>query len=96
MKLEGSRESLRRGEGPSGAGMRRHYPGHQSYSLGNLCATYDIDLKEHHGGLCDARAAAQLLNLINRKREERPETSGVNEQALPISSLISFAESQPA
>ena len=24
--------------------MRRRYPGHQSYSLGNLCETYDIDL----------------------------------------------------
>jgi DNA polymerase-3 subunit epsilon len=59
------------------AGMRRRYPGHQSYSLGNLCETYDIDLKEHHRALCDARAAAQLLNLINQKREERAETSGV-------------------
>jgi DNA polymerase-3 subunit epsilon len=59
------------------AGMRRRYPGHQSYSLGNLCETYDIDLKEHHRGLCDARAAAQLLNLINQNREARAETSGV-------------------
>jgi DNA polymerase-3 subunit epsilon len=59
------------------AGMRRRYPGHQSYSLGNLCETYDIDLKEHHRALCDARAAAKLLNLINLKREERPDTSGI-------------------
>ena len=58
------------------ARMRRRYPGHQSYSLGNLCETYDIDLKEHHRALCDARAAAQLLNLINQKREERAETPG--------------------
>jgi DNA polymerase III subunit epsilon len=59
------------------AGMRRRYPGHQSYSLGNLCETYGIDLKEHHRALCDARAAAQLLNLINQQRDIRPETSGV-------------------
>ena len=59
------------------AGMRRGYPGHQSYSLGNLCEAYCIDLKEHHRALCDARAAAQLLNLINQQRERQPETSGI-------------------
>jgi DNA polymerase III subunit epsilon len=57
--------------------MRRRYPGHQSYSLGNLCETYNIDLKDHHRALCDARAAAQLLNLINLQRDARPETSGI-------------------
>jgi DNA polymerase III subunit epsilon len=51
------------------AGMRRRYPGHLSYSLGNLCETYSIKLENHHRALCDARAAAELLNLINRKRE---------------------------
>jgi DNA polymerase-3 subunit epsilon len=51
------------------ASMRRQYPGHKSYSLGKLCALYDIELRDHHRALCDARAAAQLLNLINRKRE---------------------------
>ena len=56
------------------AGMRRRYPGHKSYSLGNLCETYGIDLKEHHRALCDARAAAQLLNLVNQQRDMRPET----------------------
>ena len=59
------------------AGMRRRYPGHRSYGLGNLCETYGIELKEHHRALCDARAAAQLLNLINHKREERAETAGI-------------------
>ena len=59
------------------AGMRRRYPGHRSYGLGNLCETYGIELKEHHRALCDARAAAQLLNLINHKREERVETAGI-------------------
>jgi DNA polymerase-3 subunit epsilon len=59
------------------AGMRRRYPGHQSYSPGNLCETYGIDLKDHHRALCDARAAAQLPNLINQKREERAESCDV-------------------
>jgi DNA polymerase III subunit epsilon len=51
------------------AGMRRRYPGNKSYSLGNLCAVFDIELEDHHRALCDARAAAHLLNLINRKRD---------------------------
>ena len=50
------------------AGMRRSHPGHKSYSLANLCATYRIELEDHHRALCDARAAAQLLNLINGRR----------------------------
>ncbi|MFQ3454846.1 exonuclease domain-containing protein [Bradyrhizobium sp. UFLA01-814] len=50
------------------AGMRRRYPGHKSYALGKLCAIYGIELEDHHRALCDARAAARLLNLINRKR----------------------------
>lgn len=52
------------------AGMRRQYPGHKSYSLGKLCQLYEIDLEDHHRALCDARAAAGLLNLINRKRDD--------------------------
>jgi DNA polymerase-3 subunit epsilon len=52
------------------AGMRRRFPGHKSYSLGNLCIAFDIDLKDHHRALSDARAAARLLNLMNAKREE--------------------------
>jgi DNA polymerase III subunit epsilon len=51
------------------AGMRRRFPGHKSYSLGNLCEIYDIELKDHHRALADARAAARLLNLINEKRD---------------------------
>lgn len=50
------------------ASMRRLYPGHRSYSLKNLCRDFEIDLKSHHRALCDARAAAELLNLINDKR----------------------------
>jgi DNA polymerase III subunit epsilon len=51
-------------------GMRRQYPGHKSYGLGKLCELYDIELRDHHRALCDARAAAHLLNLINRKRDD--------------------------
>jgi DNA polymerase-3 subunit epsilon len=52
------------------AGMRRRYPGHRSYGLGKLCEIYGISLDNHHRALCDARASAQLLNLINQKRSE--------------------------
>jgi DNA polymerase-3 subunit epsilon len=52
------------------AGMRRRYPGHKSYGLGKLCEIYGIDLDNHHRALCNARASAHLLNLINRKRDE--------------------------
>ncbi|MES2205948.1 MAG: exonuclease domain-containing protein [Pseudomonadota bacterium] len=51
-------------------GMRRHYPGHSSYGLANLCSIYDINLETHHRALCDAKAAGKLLTLINKKREE--------------------------
>ena len=52
------------------AGMRRRYPGHKSYSLGKLCDYYEIELEDHHRALCDARATAKLLTLINRKRDQ--------------------------
>ena len=59
------------------AGMRRRYPGHESYSLGNLTQIYSIDLRDHHRALCDARAAAHLLNLINGKRANEPKEDGI-------------------
>ena len=52
------------------ASMRKLYPGYRSYSLKNLCREFDIDLKDHHRALCDAKAAAELLKLINLKRLE--------------------------
>ena len=57
--------------------MRRRYPGHKSYSLGALCEIYGVSLKDHHRALCDARAAASLLNLINEKRDTPLEAGGV-------------------
>jgi len=50
--------------------MRKLYPGHASYSLKNLCREFHIDLKSHHRALCDAKAAAELLFLVNEKRLE--------------------------
>ncbi len=50
--------------------MRQLYPGHNSYSLKNLCDAYQIDLTTHHRALCDAKAAAELLKLVNAKRVE--------------------------
>ena len=51
------------------ASMRRLYPGHRSYSLAALCSQFDISLRQHHRALCDAEAAAELLILINEKRQ---------------------------
>ena len=48
--------------------MRKLYPGYRSYSLKNLCHKFDIELTSHHRALCDARAAAELLKLVNVKR----------------------------
>ncbi len=52
------------------ASMRRLYPGQRSYSLAALCRTFDIELRQHHRALCDAEAAAELLLLVNEKRQE--------------------------
>lgn len=52
------------------ASMRKLYPGYRSYSLKNLCKAFNIDLDNHHRALCDARAAAELLKLVNVKRLE--------------------------
>lgn len=64
------------------AGMRKRYPGHKSYSLGVLCDIYGISLEDHHRALCDARAAAKLLNLINKQREESAYSSSAAAPAL--------------
>ena len=52
------------------ASMRRFYPGRKSYSLANLCRDFGIALDNHHRALCDAKAAAELLLLVNERRGE--------------------------
>jgi DNA polymerase-3 subunit epsilon len=47
---------------------RKYFPGLKSYSLGNLCATFEIPLESHHRALCDAEAAAALLKMILNKK----------------------------
>ena len=49
-------------------GMRKHYPGLESYSLKNLCVNFNISLEQHHRAMFDAKAAAALLNLIHEKK----------------------------
>ncbi len=53
------------------ASMRKLYPGYRSYSLAALCQNFGIELKQHHRALCDAEAAAELLLLVNEKRQQR-------------------------
>ncbi len=58
------------------ASMRKFYPGMKSYSLSNLCREFSIDLTTHHRAMCDAKAAAELLFLVNdRRMESRSVTS---------------------
>jgi DNA polymerase-3 subunit epsilon len=47
---------------------RKYFPGLKSYSLGNLCETFDIPLHSHHRALCDAEAAAVLLQMIHQQK----------------------------
>ena len=49
--------------------MRKLYPGQASYSLAALCSNFGVSLTQHHRALCDAEAAAELLLLINEKRQ---------------------------
>jgi len=53
------------------ASMRQFYPGLKSYSLANLCREFSIDLNGHHRAFVDARAATELLFLVNDKRCEK-------------------------
>jgi DNA polymerase-3 subunit epsilon len=55
--------------------MRRFYPGLPSYSLGELCRQFGIQLRQHHRAMCDAEAAAELLLMVNEKRAEALATS---------------------
>ncbi|PKG99414.1 exonuclease domain-containing protein [Paraglaciecola sp. MB-3u-78] len=48
--------------------MRKQFPGLRSYSLGNLCETFDISLENHHRALCDAEAAAVLLKMVHQQK----------------------------
>ncbi|WP_105169807.1 exonuclease domain-containing protein [Pseudoalteromonas sp. T1lg23B] len=49
---------------------RKYLPGHSSYSLGKLCDALGIELKQHHRALEDATAAANILLLINKVRQQ--------------------------
>ena len=64
------------------AGMRRQFPGLASYSLGNLCAVYDITLENHHRALDDARAAGRLLCKIIGRRMDLQATADVYARAV--------------
>ena len=54
--------------------MRRYFPGLKSYSLGKLCREFSINLVNHHRAMSDAKAAAELLFLINDKRQNPDDT----------------------
>lgn len=49
--------------------MRKYFPGSSSYSLGKLSKEYGLLLHNHHRALCDAQAAAELLIMVNEKKQ---------------------------
>ncbi|MBC7465863.1 MAG: VRR-NUC domain-containing protein [Bdellovibrio sp.] len=51
------------------AGIKKTHPGLKSYSLKNLTQHFKINLDQHHRALSDARAAAELLLVMNGKRK---------------------------
>ena len=50
--------------------MRKAMPGLPSYSLANLTAHFDIQMDQHHRAMSDAKAAAELLKIIHKHRQE--------------------------
>ena len=54
---------------------RRHFPGLSSYGLAKLSKYFGIPLVKHHRALCDARATAELLILINQRRTDKLSSS---------------------
>jgi len=56
---------------------RRCFAGLESYSLANLSRYFKLELSQHHRALADARAAAQLLLLINEQRALEPPGSEI-------------------
>lgn len=61
------------------SGMRKHYPGLESYGLKSLTTQFSIELAQHHRALFDAEAAAKLLLLINEKRRQKLIESEIQE-----------------
>lgn len=49
---------------------RKLFPGLQSYSLGRLCATKNIEINGRHRAAGDAYATAQLFDLLLRENEK--------------------------
>lgn len=49
---------------------RKIFPGHESYSLGNICRTMGITIEGRHRAMGDAQATSKLfaLNLLNDKQ----------------------------
>ncbi|MCJ8275631.1 MAG: VRR-NUC domain-containing protein, partial [Bdellovibrionales bacterium] len=51
------------------AEARKYLKGPKRYGLAPLCEFYNVELENHHRALDDAKAAGQLLLLINKERE---------------------------
>lgn len=61
---------------------RKFFKGLRSYSLGNICKDFDIELKDRHRAFGDARATVELFNMILKYDLENFE--GININGFPI------------
>ncbi len=59
---------------------RKYLPGHQSYSLGNLCANLNIQIEGRHRAGGDALATAKLFEILLQKYAERSRKPNGNRQ----------------
>ncbi|PLX09253.1 MAG: exonuclease [Marinilabiliales bacterium] len=66
---------------------RKIFPGFKSYSLGNLCKSLNVSLENAHRAYADARATAEIFNMIYKKDIE--ENKGVNINGFSINGLNS-------
>ncbi len=64
---------------------RKLFPGHKSYSLGNICKDLNIDLKNAHRAYADAKATAVLFNMIFQK--DMQQNQGININGFSINGL---------
>ncbi len=67
--------------------IKRTFPGHKSYSLGNLAADFGIQLR-HHRALDDAECTAKLMAMCIEKASAQGNAAAVDEKSLPVYHVI--------
>ncbi len=66
---------------------RKLFPGFKSYSLGNLCKSMNVSLVNAHRAYADAKATAEIFNMIYKK--DYDENEGININGFSVNGLNS-------